>query len=610
MAEQSDPDVSPLKEPSSLADRVVKATVSIAIAHFIAKIMGVVASRFIGHYYGFGVENDAFLFAYEILIWSFFLIGEESLGPAFLPIFMESRSKGSEKDAWHFTSVVMNLQILILLVVIAALMLFPQQVVYWFTRFDRGVASKVAKLSRADLAIHYITWMAPALLGLSISSLTYMILNGYKKFFWPAFADAALKAGLVAGVLMGRLAGWDEDALIAGVLVASVIKLGVHVSALGGKIKMLRPTLDFSNPWLRKMVILIAPLLLGILYAKGRDYFNDAYVISSLEAGMLSVNRYGKKIFTTMGWLIPYPLSIAMFPFLCELVDRKDNVALGRFLTKASRMLLLIFFPMAAVIAVLSIPLAQVLFQTGKVTAADAALAGQVNSCYILVLPAYALEYIFMQAYFSTRRTAAVALIGVIFSTLSMVISYVCVLRLGFTGAEAVMAVALGYTLSRWLKTLTLIGVLKASGLQMLPLGPMVVYLGRVVVLTACCAGAAYGALAGFSRAQDSTEKKSASLRETAAVANGEQKAEIPGKETGNPGKGAASEAGKGDEKDRKGSGGSAFRALLSAGPRLIVPGILAVMVFILGWKVMRFEELDEMLHYTKEKLKRRRTKV
>ena len=75
--------------------------------------------------------------------------------------------------------------------------------------------------------------------------------------------------------------------------------------------------------------LLAIPLLAGILIAKVRDQVNDVYVLSALdESGLMQANSMGRKLQSTLLYLVPYTLSIAVFPFFCELVDR-DSLGEG-----------------------------------------------------------------------------------------------------------------------------------------------------------------------------------------------------------------------------------------------------------------------------------------
>lgn len=616
----------PAAPQRSLGERVVSATIAIAVAHAMAKVLGLVQARVIGHYYGFNEVNDAFSLAFNGLLWSLFLIGEESLGPAFLPVFMRAKEKDSEEAAWRFTSVLLNLQALLLVSIAGLLWAYPDVCVAWFSDFAQ-------KGGRSDLAVHFLGNMAPALLGLSLGSLTYMVLNGYKKFFWPAFADAALKGALAFGIIAGQALGLKEDALILGVLAAGATKLAVHLWALRDKLGRWRPSLALDDPHFRAFLALVAPLVVGIVFAKVRDYYNRYYVLSMIEEGWLSKNDFGGKLYSAVSWLIPYPISIALFPYLCELVERDDREAMGGFLTRSGRMLMVVLLPMTAVIVVLSGPLAQVLFQSGKVGAAEAAEVGTIMACYTIVLPAAALEMIFMQAYFSSRRTVSVTIIGMFFSAFSMAVSYLGVVRYELRGLEAVMVVALGFTASRWLKTFTLVGFLKLGGLRVFPALPTLSFLARALVLTAACALVAHAGHVGMERIlpaefgkpepapakrefktgeQPRLEKTSFEPPAAAKTiaAEGEEKAEAgmraekSGSESFAPAKRSEPDA---EPKPARTSG---LRAFLRAAPKLALPGLAALAVFVLGCKLLRLDEFFEMLGFAKEKLKRHRAKT
>jgi len=576
----------------SLADRIVKATVAIAAAHAMAKAFGLVQARVIGHYYGFGDTGDAFFLVFDGLIMMLFMVGEESLLPASLPCFVEAKEKDSEEAAWRFVSTLLNLQVLLLLCAVALLMLFPQQAIELFSRFK---ASEDGGASRMELAAYFLKGMAPALVGLSVGSLTYMVLNGYKIFFWAAFADAALKAALVGGILFGRQFGLSDDALVVGVLAAGVTKIVVHLLALSPKLRLWRPHIALSDPNFRRFLLLVIPLIAGILFAKARDFFNQFYVISELGTGLVSTHTFGRKIFSAIHFLIPYPLSIALFPFFCEMVDRGDRASLGDALTRSSRMLLLMFLPLTVVLCVISIPMAQALFQTGKVTEADAVRSGLVNMCYLAALPFQSLECVFMQAYFSTRRMWSVTLIGILFSSLSIMVSYIGVLVYGLRGMDAVMLVALGWSGSRALKLIALIGLLKWQGMPVLQIGPTAGFLLRAAMVMLICGGSAYGVRIGVERFMSS---EPAMIEKAPAETDLGKKAVAPPKDMEE----------KEDQTNKsKKPRVSGKEALIRAMPRLALPSIVAFILFFPACKLLRLKELDEILAFAKEKLRRKK---
>jgi putative peptidoglycan lipid II flippase len=211
------------------------------------------------------------------------------------------------------------------------------------------------------------------------------------------------------------------------------------------------------------MLILMLPLFIGIVFAKGRDFYNNITVLSYLDAdGLIKANAYGRKLFQAFGMIVPYTISIAMFPFFCDLVSKDNKEKLGEILTISGRMLLVLFVPIALVVVVYGSELVKLLVM-GKFSEEDARLAGISMACYSLVLPAYGLEMLLMQAFFARKKTYLITFVGIAFSALSILISYLGVIKFGAKGATALVVIAAGYVLCRTMKTVLLLGILKRA---------------------------------------------------------------------------------------------------------------------------------------------------
>ena len=179
---------------SSTADKIMKSGLVVIIAHIIFKITGLIQNMALGHYFD-KAETDAFIVAFEGIIFMIFLIGEESIGPAFLPIFLEEKNKKSEKTAWQFATGLLSIQTLLLVSVTLFITFQNESVVKFINLLGTG---EFALKGEKDVFIaKLIKYMAFGLIGLSIGSTTYMILNGFKRFFWAAFGDTLTKIAVI-----------------------------------------------------------------------------------------------------------------------------------------------------------------------------------------------------------------------------------------------------------------------------------------------------------------------------------------------------------------------------------------------------------------------------
>ena len=470
---------------ASLEKLIFKASFFILIAHGLFKLAGLIQAVVVGRYLPPGTVDIVYVLAFEGCVYMLFLIGEEVLGPSLLPVFMRLLDTESESSAWRLANTILTVQFLLLVAAAATLFFAPHAVVALLTQW--GPDSSPDKY---ELAARSVRTMAPAVIGLSLGSTTYVLLNGYKRFFLAAFGDAVWKfcaaLFLVTGVVMSRD---GAQMLMWGLVAGSVCKLLTHVFGLRDKLRFFRPTLALSHPAIKSLCLLAIPLIAGILIAKVRDRVNDNYVLSALDAsGLMQANSMGRKLQSTLLFLVPYTLSIAVFPFFCELVDRNDHASLGRLVTRFGRMLLSVFIPFGFFVAVAAEPITSLIFKGGYFDAVAVQRTAVSLSFYTFVLPAAAIEMLVMQAFFANRRMVSVTLVGVLFSLLSIVISCIGLKVAGGRELMLLAFIAGGFTLSRTLKCFALVEMLKKNA-PVFPLLATLSFMARVTLAAGLASG-------------------------------------------------------------------------------------------------------------------------
>jgi len=474
----------------SLADRIIHASIIVGLAHICLKFAGLIQVKFATQYLDSSLYEPIMVVAFTGVINSLFLIGEEVIGPTFLTIFMQEKEEKNEQAAWDFSNTVLSFQSLLLLCMVALVACFPDFFIHLFTKWEYQDNPERYKLLRLSLQV-----LAPSLFFLSLGSTSYMLLNGYKKFFLAAFGDASTKICVVLGLVVGIGGfGWDFRALFAGLLAGSVAKLATHGLGLWKKRHFLRPSLNWRNPAFQTMLLIMLPLLAGIIFAKVRDNFNNIYVLTHLkEGGVLMANDLGRRLYSSIQWLVPYALQIALFPFLCELASRKDKEKLGEVLGSSCRLLLSVFVPGTVCLALLAMPISIFIFFGGKTGIELASWAGISTACYTLVLPAAAVECVLMQGYFAEKRTVAVTVIGLISSLVSVLFSYIIIVRFQVGVVPSLIVVALGFVISRYLKSIVLSLYLQRS-IPMFHARTIPMFFGKLLLLSLFTGGITWAA--------------------------------------------------------------------------------------------------------------------
>jgi len=478
----------------SVGERIIRGGIVVGVASLLVRFSGLAYSWVFMHHFGErilddgGAFSDAHFYAFDIVM-KIFNVVQQSVAPAFLPVFMAENDR-DRKEAWRFAATVLAATVVVTGVLATASVVFPGS----WTLVSEWISGEPAPAAMQGLVRAQVPYMAPACVGIGASVVTYMLLNARKRFFWAQSAEGVMRLVMIGAVGYAALTRGSPvgaaRVIGLGAALGCAARVAVHLVAMGRE-RFAFGVPRISSPALRRFAWLVAPLLVGILFAQVRDFINHNAILAHMQ-GLVTSNNLGRRIYSSMGNLVPWALGVAMFPYFCELVDRNDLKKLGDILTRSGRVLALVFFAFAGAVAVMSEPFMYAIFGTsGGMGAESLRLAAIANTCYILVLPAYALEKLVMQGFFSNRKMLAPTVFGIAFSAISINISLVGIRLFNLTGAAALATVALGYTVSRYLKTACLVIELRKQ-VPLFPARQSAVFFAKALCVSASAAGSAY----------------------------------------------------------------------------------------------------------------------
>ncbi len=449
---------------------VARATAGIGALHFVRFLIGFVAQPLIAHNLGFSWPADVYQVSTDI-VQRFWLVFEKVVNPAFLPQFIAALKEDGEEEAWRLASTAI---LLLLVLLVGATVLgwaFMPQLVDFLSQKAKGNPQQIA------LTISSARVLLIGLLALGISSLTYTILNGYKRFAWAAVGDALWKVGVFGGAALAYLLyhkqigvlvpllqaappGSPEHTriqaellvpglkslqlILGGFLVGSILKLVPHIIAIGPKWRLFRPRLDLSNPRVRTMMALAFPLLLGIVISESRGFYLQR--LADDPSIQIPASRFALKlsrlINDTFIQVFPYALSIGIFPFLADLARERDRQPLTDLIVRALRICFFVFIPLTAILIALRSPLLHALWTGGRLSSTETMQIIPPYVAFSLGLTGFACEMMLGQAFYALTRTWAPTLIGLAISVVWIALAQLGVAHLGWglaaiAGAEA-----------------------------------------------------------------------------------------------------------------------------------------------------------------------------
>ena len=450
-----------LNQNSRKEATVASATMGIGSLHFVRFIIGFVAQPLIGHNLGLSWQADVYTVATDIVM-RFWLIFEKVINPAFLPNFIAALKEESEERAWQFCSTAIWLVCAALVGATALGWAIMPQLVGWLSRSP--------KVGQVELTVEIARVLMFALFFLGFSSLTYTILNGYKRFVYAALGDAFWKLGIFLGAVaayliygkqLGALAAIKprtsaQDALVlalavkslwlivGGFIVGAVGKLVPHLLAIGSKWGLLRPKINLQDPLVRSMFSLAVPLILGIVVSEARGFYllglaDDRSI--DVEGSRTAI-KYARIIGDNLIQIFPYALSIGIFPFLANLAREKDRQPLTDTLMSALRVCVFVFVPVTAILIAVRGPLLRAVWESGRLSEADTLAFTPAFVAFTLGLVGFACEMMLSQTFYAMTRAWTPTLIGIATTLLWVVLAKFGVEGLGWglaaiAGAEA-----------------------------------------------------------------------------------------------------------------------------------------------------------------------------
>lgn len=436
---------------------MAKASLAVGAMHLLRFAIGFLTQPLLAHTFGLGSTGtgaskvalgDVYAVATDIIqrLW---LIWEKVVNPAFLPTFIGSMKADGEERAWRFASTATMLTAVTLLIATPLAWAFMPQIV--------DVYSRKAGPEQRALTVDMARSLLPALFLLGMSSLTYTILNGYKRFAIAALGDTLWKLGLFAAAVYIVLFKVAPQAalpvIIAGYIAGAAFKLLPHIAAIGQKWKLFRPRLDLRDPLTRTMLLLALPLLLGILVSEARGVYlaglaDDPRI--KVESSRAAI-KWSRSILDTIIQIFPYALSIGIFPYLADLARERDKQPLTDTLMGALRVCFFFFLPVTVILIAMSFPLLRAVWESGNFSQSDTMALERPFIGFTVGLVAFACEMQLNQTFYAMTRAWLPTLTGIGTS-----IVWVTIATLGVRAGWGLFAIAIAESISKSLKCLVM----------------------------------------------------------------------------------------------------------------------------------------------------------
>lgn len=384
---------------------LIRAALLLSIGNIVSRLLGLIREIVKANLFGTTGAVSAFTIATFVPTSIFQLIvGGEMVNSALIPVFSEyaaDESAEKRQELWQVVSMFLSVVIFILSFFVLLIILFAP----WIATLQG--ANEFDDPALRDLSIRWMRISAPAVLFLSLASFISGVLYALKRFTYPAFVTATLNIAFITCAYF-----WGEvEGLVWGLLIGSALQVLIQLPGL--RDAHLRWNLNWKHPAIRRILILYAPIVVGLMVTKVSEAASFR-LATRLADQSVAFMGYATTLYQFPQGLVATALAIAILPTLSRQALLVSKVEYKETMAGGLRLVLGLILPASFGLFALATPVVALLFETGEFTAADTATVSLMLRYYLIGLPFAAFDLMLVSASYARKDTWRPALVGVL----------------------------------------------------------------------------------------------------------------------------------------------------------------------------------------------------
>jgi putative peptidoglycan lipid II flippase len=391
-------------------------------ATFASTLLGFMREVVSAKYYGTHWQMDTFLAAATIptIIFGVF---NGALVSALVPTFSEYIAHNREEEAWRLGNTVLN----VLAIVLTACAIVGFFTARWYVPFiAHGFSAP-----QMDMAISMTRWLMPSIVAVSLSGVLSAMLNAYHRFRSASLVGVAVNSVTILCVVLFSPHIYIY-ALVLGTALGLTAQLLVQLPAFLS-IGKYRPTIDLHHPGLKKIWLLLGPIIVGSAAGQLALFF-DRFFASTLTPGYIAGMNYATKLVNFPQQIFAAAIATVIFPLLAAQFAHENRRGVARSLVTGLRLVNLITIPSVCALIVLAHPMVQALFERDAFQASATDLTAGLLPYAAIGLVAVAANVVLTRCCFACRETVWPVTISVVTVIVNVLLSMVWLPSLGARG--------------------------------------------------------------------------------------------------------------------------------------------------------------------------------
>jgi len=392
------------------------ATVLMAMVFF-SRVLGLVRDRLLAARFS-PDELGVYLAAFRMPNLLFELLVMGALTSAFIPVYTKYIAKGKQQEAWHLSTTLINISIIVLCIITIPILIWTKQI-------SQLIAPGFSEREIA-IMVEYTRFMVvfqvfPLLIGNFFTG----ILQSHHMFFVPALAPVVYNIGIIIGIIVcsTSVGLW---APVVGVGIGAFLFMAIQIPLLVKLGYRHHFSIDAKNEGVREVGKLMLPRTAGLAISQ-IDTTVDLILSTLLGARMVTVFHFAQHLQQLPIGLFGATVAQAAFPLLSQASASEDKEQYRKTIQSALNQIMFFIMPVSVLFIVLRIPIVRLVFGASRFDWQATVLTGMTVSTFSLSLSAQAISQLLTRGFYALYDTMTPVLIGVVTIVLNTILSVVFV---------------------------------------------------------------------------------------------------------------------------------------------------------------------------------------
>jgi putative peptidoglycan lipid II flippase len=401
----------------------------------LSRLAGLAREIVAASYFGTSPAASAFTIASQIPNLMSNLFAQAALSAAFVPVFTDLLQQGRRREAFKLASTLFWIILIVLGGVTAVGILLAGTIMPLFTGTTFTAATNALTAGLAQV-------LFPVVLLLGLTGLLVGILQSYDEFTIPALAPAVWNLVILV-LLIGMRDQYQQSIYAYAVawLVATVVQMLLVASALRRIDFRLQFTIDWRDPRVRRVFVLMLPVTIGLGIVNLDQLLNSVFgSLVSQEAPRAIDQAF--RIYMLPQGIFSVAVATVLFPTLSRFAARKAAGDMRRAIGIGMRQIILLLTPSAVLMAVLATPITRLVYQRGDFGPHSTQLVAEALFWFSFSLPFGGLNLLLTRTFFSVQRPWIPTRLAAINMAVDIVVSLALYQPFGIAGLVIGTAVA------------------------------------------------------------------------------------------------------------------------------------------------------------------------